>query len=174
MIVYSNTKGGFVDDVRNGIIAKKIIEEFNKHNVKHHNDAEYRAWSNSLVHMRNALDDIEISDECSVAIKYQIPLTAKRVDFLIGGIDENNNNNIVVIELKQWENSSITSRPDIVTAFTGGANRAVCHPSYQAYSYAKIIENFNEDIYINNIRARKYLQDMVFDSLVSSLNKLNS
>lgn len=151
MIVYSNTKGGFVDDVRNGIIAKKITEEFNKHNVKHHNDAEYRAWSNSLVHMRNALDDIDISDECSVAIEYQIPLTAKRVDFLIGGIDENNNNNIVVIELKQWENSSITSRPDIVTAFTGGANRAVCHPSYQAYSYAKIIENFNEDIYTNNI-----------------------
>lgn len=151
MIVYSNTKGGFVDDVRNGIIAKKITEEFNKHNVKHHNDAEYRAWSNSLVHMRNALDDIEISDECSVAIEYQIPLTAKRVDFLIGGIDENNNNNIVVIELKQWENSNITSRPDIVNAFTGGANRAVCHPSYQAYSYAKIIENFNEDIYTNNI-----------------------
>ena len=151
MIVYSNTKGGFVDDVRNGIIAKKITEEFSKHNIKHNNDAEYRAWANSLVHMRNALDDIEISDECSVAIEYQIPLTAKRVDFLIGGIDENNNNNIVVIELKQWENSNITSRPDIVTAFTGGANRAVCHPSYQAYSYAKIIENFNEDIYTNNI-----------------------
>lgn len=151
MIVYSNTKGGFVDDVRNGIIAKKINEEFNKHNVNHHNDAEYRAWSNSLVHMRNALDDSEISDDCSVAIEYQIPLTAKRVDFLIGGIDENDNNNVVVVELKQWENSNVTSRPDIVTAFTGGANRAVCHPSYQAYSYAKIIENFNEDVYKNNI-----------------------
>ncbi len=50
--------------------------------------------------MRNALDDIEISDECSVAIEYQIPLTAKRVDFLIGGVDEFNNNSIVVIELK--------------------------------------------------------------------------
>ena len=151
MIIYSNTKGGFVDDVRNGIIAKKIEEEFIKHNINHHNDGEYRAWANSLVHMRNALDDSEISDECSVAIEYQIPLTAKRVDFLIGGVDEFNNNNIVVIELKQWENSSVTSRPDIVTAFTGGANRAVCHPSYQAYSYAKIIENFNEDIYTNNI-----------------------
>lgn len=151
MIVYSNTKGGFIDDVRNGIIARKITEEFGKHNVKHHNDAEYRAWSNSLMYMRNALDDIEISDECNIAIEYQIPLTAKRVDFLIGGIDENNHNNIVVIELKQWENSSMTSKPDIVTAFTGGANRAVCHPSYQAYSYAKIIENFNEDIYTNNI-----------------------
>lgn len=151
MLVYSNTKGGFVDDVRNGIIAKKITEEFNKHNINHHNDAEYRAWSNSLVHMRNALDDNEISDECSVAIEYQIPLTAKRVDFLIGGIDENRNNNIVVVELKQWENSEITLQPDIVTTFTGGANRTVCHPSYQAYSYAKIIENFNKDIYENNI-----------------------
>ena len=45
----------------------------------------------------------------------------------------------------------MTSRPDVVTAFTGGANRAVCHPSYQAYSYAKIIENFNEDIYKGNV-----------------------
>lgn len=151
MIVYSNTKGGFVDDVRNGIIAKKITEEFLKHNIRHNNDAEYRAWSNSLVHMRNALDDSEISDECSVAIEYQIPLTSKRVDFLIGGNDEKNNNNIVVIELKQWENCYTTSKPDIVTTFTGGANRSVCHPSYQAYSYAKIIENFNEDIYKNNI-----------------------
>ena len=152
MIIYSNTKGGFVDDVRNGIIAKKIEEEFFKHNINHHNDGEYRAWANSLVHMRNALDDSEISDECSVAIEYQIPLTAKRVDFLIGGVDEFNNNNIVVIELKQWETSSVTSRPDIVTAYTGKGIRAVCHPSYQAYSYAKIIENFNEDIYLNNIK----------------------
>lgn len=151
MIVYSNTKGGFIEDIKDGIIAKKITEEFNNHNINHHNDAEYRAWSNSLVHMYIALDDSEISDECNVAIEYQIPLTAKRVDFLIGGVDENNHNNVVVIELKQWENSSITSKPDIVTAFTGGANRTVPHPSYQAYSYAKIIENFNEDIYTNNI-----------------------
>ena len=48
----------------------------------------------------------------------------------------------------------MTSRPDVVTAFTGGANRAVCHPSYQAYSYAKIIENFNEDVYRRNIQLR--------------------
>ena len=32
MIIYSNTKGGFVYDVRNGIIVKKIEEESNKVN----------------------------------------------------------------------------------------------------------------------------------------------
>ena len=71
--------------------------------------------------------------------------------FLIAGMDENDNNNVIVVELKQWENCTPTQRPDVVYAFTGGAERAVCHPSYQAYSYSKIIENFNEDVYKDNI-----------------------
>ena len=151
MIIYENTKGGFIDDIRNGDIADKIKESFYLNNISNNNEAEYRAWSNSLMFMRNVLDDDEISNDCSLAIEYQIPLTSKRVDFLIAGKDEHNNNNIVVIELKQWENCTPTQIPDIVYAFTGGAERAVCHPSYQAYSYAKIIENFNEDIYKDDI-----------------------
>ncbi|HOW38821.1 MAG TPA: DUF2075 domain-containing protein, partial [Bacillota bacterium] len=35
--------------------------------------------------------------------------------------------------------------------FVGGANRAVVHPSYQAYSYAKTIENFNSVVQLENI-----------------------
>lgn len=154
MLIYQNNKGGFLEDVRNGYIAKKIEEEFEKHNLAHNNDAEFRSWANSLQYMRNVLDDNDISNDCNLAIEYQIPLTSKRVDFLIAGKDVNDNSNIVIIELKQWENSGMTSRPDIVTAFTGGGTRSVCHPSYQAYSYAKIIENFNEDIYKDKIKLR--------------------
>lgn len=151
MLIYQNTKGGFNEDVRNGYIAQRIVEEFEKHNFHHNSSSEFMSWANSLQYMRNVLDDKDISDDVNLAIEYQIPLTSKRVDFLIAGIDENEHSNIVVIELKQWENSGKTSRPDVVTAFTGGAERAVCHPSYQAYSYAKIIENFNEDVYKNDI-----------------------
>lgn len=151
MIIYENTKGGFINDIRSGCIAGKVQRAFEQHNIAHNNDAEYRAWSNSLMYMRNVLDDDEISDDVSLAVEYQIPLTSKRVDFLIAGTDEINSHNVVVVELKQWEDSSVTSRPDVVTAFTGGANRAVCHPCYQAYSYAKIIENFNEDVYKKSI-----------------------
>ena len=151
MIIYENTKGGFIDDVRNGYIASIVEESFIKQNLSHSNIAEYRSWANSLLYMRNVLDDNEISDDCKLAIEYQIPLTSKRVDFLIAGMDEDNNNNVVVVELKQWENCTPTQRPDVVYAFTGGAERAVCHPSYQAYSYAKIIETFNEDVYKEDI-----------------------
>ena len=151
MIIYENTKKGFFNDIKDGLIVKVISNSFAMHNINHNNPAEVKAWENSLRYVRDALDDDLIEDDVKLAIEYQIPLTSKRVDFLIGGVDEENNNNIVVIELKQWENSGITSRKDIVTAFTGGAERAVCHPSYQAYSYAKIIENFNEDIYKEHI-----------------------
>lgn len=152
MIIYENTKGGFINDVRSGCIAQRVQDEFDRHNIGHNNDAEYRAWSNSLIYMRNVLDDTDISDDVKVAIEYQVPLTSKRVDFLLTGSDDAGSNNVVIIELKQWEDSGMTSRPDVVTAYTGGANRAVCHPSYQAYSYAKIIENFNEDIFKNDVK----------------------
>lgn len=151
MIIYSNTKGGFINDCKDNLIAQKIEKQFLAHNIAHDNDGEYRAWKNSLQYMRNVLDDNDISDECNIAIEYQIPLTSKRVDFLLAGMDDEDNNNVVVVELKQWEDSGLTSRADVVTAFTGGANRAVAHPSYQAYSYAKIIENFNEDVYKRKI-----------------------
>lgn len=151
MIVYENTKGGFIKDVRDGYIADKIEESFANLKISHANKAEYRAWANSLMYMRNAIDDEEISDDCKLAIEYQIPLTSKRVDFLIAGTDEFDNNNVVIVELKQWENCTPTQREDVVYAFTGGADRAVTHPSYQAYSYAKIIENFNEDVYKEKI-----------------------
>ncbi len=152
MIIYENTKGGFVQDVRSGGIASKVQAQFARHGISHKNDAEFRSWSNSLLYMRNVLDDDQIPEDVSLAIEYQIPLTSKRVDFLIAGKDENASNNVVVVELKQWEDSGMTSRADVVTAVTGGATRAVCHPCYQAYSYAKIIETFNEDVYRRGTR----------------------
>ena len=154
MIIYENTRGGFINDIRSGCIASKVESAFELHGIHHNNDAEFRAWANSLLFMRNVLDDDAIPEDISLAVEYQIPLTSKRVDFLLAGKDENGTDNVVVVELKQWEDSGMTSRPDVVTAFTGKGNRAVCHPSYQAYSYAKIIETFNEVVDRNDIRMR--------------------
>ena len=151
MIIYRNTKGGFVSDVRSNNIAAIIENAFVSKNIHHNNDAEYRSWANSMQYLRNVVDVNQIDDECQVAIEYQIPLTSKRVDFLISGIDDYNRNNIVVIELKQWDNCEKTQKPDIVKTYTGGAVRTVVHPSYQAYSYAKTIESFNQNVQEYNI-----------------------
>jgi len=151
MIIYRNTKGGFTRDVRDNLIATKIENAFFEHCIAHNNDAEYRSWANSMQFMCNVLDDAAIDDDCNVAIEYQIPLTAKRIDFLIAGVDDDNKKNVVVVELKQWTTSEPTSRPGVVKAFVGGDKREVAHPSYQAYSYVKVIEGFNEAVATEDI-----------------------
>lgn len=151
MIIYRNTKGGFIRDVRDGLIAEKIENAFFEHCIAHNNIAEYRSWNNSMRFMRDAIDDTDIADDCNVAIEYQIPLTSKRIDFLIGGQSEDGQQNVMIIELKQWETSEPTSRPGVVKTYVGKDNREVAHPSYQAYSYAKTIEGFNEAVSTEDI-----------------------
>ena len=147
MIVYSGTLKQFSNDVLMGIIADRIEECFSLNGFNHHNDAEYRAFNNSLMVMNNVLcNDSGINQDVHVAIEYQIPLTSKRVDFLVTGYDEKGKENAVIVELKQWEECQATSRDDVVTTYVGGAIRAVSHPCYQAYSYAKAIESFNETV----------------------------
>ena len=147
MIVYSGTLKQFSNDVLMGIIADRIEECFALNGFNHHNEAEYRAFNNSLMVMNNVLcNNSGINQDIHVAIEYQIPLTSKRVDFLVTGYDENNKENVVIVELKQWEECQATSRDDVVTTYVGGAIRAVSHPCYQAYSYAKAIESFNETV----------------------------
>ncbi|MGI6359485.1 MAG: DNA/RNA helicase domain-containing protein [Acholeplasmatales bacterium] len=151
MIVYSDTINQFHDDVDNGVIADKIQEEFERRGISL-NLAEYRAWDSSLLNMKNVLSYHKLDKNIKVAIEYQIPTTSKRVDFLITGKDEYDVSNAVIIELKQWEQAKKTDKEDLVETYVGGGIRVVTHPSYQAYSYAKTIENFNEYIQEKKIK----------------------
>ncbi len=146
MLVYSGTKKSFSTDIRDGNIAKIIDEKLSSLGINQGGLSQYTSWQNSLPQMFFILDDKEISDEIEVSIEYQIPLTSRRVDFLIAGSDDQNKDHIMIIELKQWQKAKKISREFLVETFTGGSNRVVVHPSQQAYSYAKLIENFNESI----------------------------
>lgn len=144
MIVYTNTIRNFNHDVDDGIIAEKVKYELEKRNIINNNPSEFKSWDSSLLYMKNVLNCEEINQELHVAIEYQIPATSKRVDFIVSGKNDEDEKHVVIIELKQWESAKKTSREDLVTTFLAGTNRAVTHPSYQAYSYAKTIEHYNE------------------------------
>ena len=134
-------------------ISDKILASLRDKNIHAGEANEYRAWQNSLGFMRNVLDDPTIPNESEIAIEYQIPRTSKRVDFIIIGADNNNQNNVVVVELKQWDKAEKVDDEmhHSVKAFTGRGNRMVNHPSYQAYSYATFIRNSSEQVQDENI-----------------------
>lgn len=151
MIIYSGTKEKLNSDIVAGTLAHKISDEFVARLHYSTGAAEYRSWENSLHEMNAVLQMSALPDDVEIAVEFQIPLTSKRVDFMIAGLDENGQRNVVVVELKQWQQAQRTSREGLVTTYVGGAKRTVTHPSYQAYSYAKTIENFSATVQDENI-----------------------
>ena len=146
MLIYACTKAQFLKDVFSGRIVSILEEAFRKKGLLHDNDREANAWENSLTAVAHVLATKDFSDDLQIAVEYQIPQTSKRVDLIIAGEDMDGQLHLILIELKQWTEAWGTNQPGIVKAYTGGQIRAVAHPSYQAYSYAKILENFNTAI----------------------------
>jgi uncharacterized protein len=145
MIIYQKTKEDFSNDVLSNEIDKIIARQIKAKTGKETSPNEITSFKNSLGFMDRVLNDKQIPDDCGISIEYHIPQTAKRIDFIISGTDETNEN-VIIIELKQWSEAKLTDRDGIVeTRFQGGIS-ATSHPSYQAWSYAALLQAFNATV----------------------------
>ena len=99
-----------------------------------------------MQYMNNVLISGQIPGDAGVAIEYQVPLTSKRVDFILSGADGDMRETAVIIELKQWSEVSATQKDAIVQTVIGRGKREVTHPSYQAWTYAALIRDFNVEV----------------------------
>jgi len=170
MIVYQATKGEFSDDVLSDTIELKIHESFRKQLNKGTSKQEIASWKNSLQYMDRVLNDPEIPDDCGVAIEYQLPQTAKRIDFILTGVGKGHDEYAILIELKQWSEATLSSKDGIINSFVGGNIRELTHPSYQAWSYATLLQNFNETVVKDNINLKPcaYLHNYVSDDVITN------
>ena len=147
MIVYEATKQLFVEDVVQDRIEENIDKKFYEKMGYHTSENERKAWNNSMQYMMKVLIDNNIPRNVGIAIEFKIPNTSKRVDFIITGKDGQLKNTAIIVELKQWTEADMVEGKDgIVQTFTGHALREVAHPSYQAWSYATTIEDYNETV----------------------------
>ena len=147
MIIYNETKDVFLEDLDSGILDEKLYNLVKDRFGRETPISEVRAWNNSLVQIGMRILRSGIPDDCGIAIEYNIPYTSKRVDLIVSGYDDEGRNNAVIVELKQWESAERVSGKDgIVRTFLGGTEREVAHPSYQAWSYAMAINDFNADV----------------------------
>lgn len=153
MIIYSGNKADFMTEVVEDTIAYSIRDNILEKMHRKTGEAEFRSWVNSLEYMYKVLNDDGIPQDSGIAIEYNLPNTAKRVDFLVSGYDDEHCANVVIIELKQWEKlNKVDGLDGLVETYTGGANRRVVHPSYQAWSYAEMIRDYNEYAQASSVR----------------------
>ena len=153
MIVYDGLKSDFLRSVDNDTIALEIEKNITEKMGRHTGKSEFMSWVNSLDNMYKVMNDPEIPNDAGVAIEYNIPQTAKRVDFMISGYDEKNTANMVIVELKQWQSLEKVDNSDgLVETYTGGGLRKVVHPSYQAWTYAQLIKDYNASVQDKNVQ----------------------
>lgn len=173
MIVYEATKGEFLDHILNDQLTMKIYENYQK-KIGRTSKNEIRSWDNSMQYMYKVLSTDEIPSEAGVAIEYKVPTTSKRIDFILTGMDEQRSDSVVIVELKQWERAELVEKKDgiIKTRFANGIHETA-HPSYQAWSYASLIENYNESVQSGevNLYPCAYLHNYVLDERDGLLNK---
>jgi len=158
LLVYLGEKSQFLEDVLNGYIDNTIEQQMRSVLSRSVGISEKRSWQHSMMYMSEVLHDPDIPTDAGVAIEFSIPQSAKRVDFIISGLDDEHKHHAVIVELKQWsevqpvENieqlinvgtAKMTQR--VRTRFQGTLHTTV-HPAYQAFSYKTLISDFNANV----------------------------
>jgi DUF2075 family protein len=146
MLAYLSSKAQFLEDAH-------IIEDLVRDAVKESlgigvSQNEYASWRNSLGNgMSHIISSPEIPDDAGIAIEYQLNKLKNRIDFIVSGKGLQGEESIVIVELKQWTDVDFSELPEHVNTFVGQKKRDVVHPSYQARSYASLLEMYNEYVY---------------------------
>ena len=122
-----------------------------------------------MMYMSQVLADDQIPGNSGVAIEYTLPQSKKRIDFILTGMGQDQKATAIIIELKQWENVKATRMDGVVRTYVGGMERDVTHPSYQAWTYAALLEDFNETVQRENVGLRPcaFLHNCVSDDVIN-------
>ena len=144
MIIYNNTKRGFLNDIPHieGILSSNVKAKMGEDT----SEGEIRSWHNSLRFMAKVVDSQVIPDDTGIALEYNIPVTNNRIDFIITGLDSEEKSNVVMIELKQWQHVQATEKDGLVVTHYEDGLKETTHPSYQVACYASLLYDFKEAV----------------------------
>jgi len=145
VIIYQASKSQFLHHALRDDIEDVVSRHYRNATGHGVSQSEMQAWKHSLLEMAKVLGDEEIPADAGIAIEYQLPQSSKRIDFVIAGEDADARTNVIIVELKQWSESRRSEKDAIVWARRGGrtSEREGPHPSYQAWSYAAYLQDFN-------------------------------
>jgi len=119
LIVYQASKRQFIHDTFHDDIEFVLSQQYLRTTGRQPAPAEFKAWQNSLFEVGEVLKDDAGTPK------------------------------LVIIELKQWSEARFSEKDGIIWARRGGRSGETegPHPSYQAWSYAALLNDFNTAVY---------------------------
>jgi uncharacterized protein len=123
-------------------------------------ESERKSWQRSLPVLANDLVEAGLG-EIEMLVEYQLPLTSKRADVVLAGVDRRTGRDAyVVVELKQWSQAELYEDDErLVTV--AGMHRLLEHPLLQVQGYCDYIADFVASLNGDNgaIRGVAYLHN---------------
>ena len=143
MRLYEGSIGGFRDDLIRNSLFDKLAEAFRGYYRRPAPKGELGAWQQSLNYLKNSFD-LAALDEQQIIVEYELPYSSRRIDVLLFGRSTNGEDGIVLVELKQWSNESVTeAEPEgNVRVRFGEGVKEVAHPSWQVEGYHYDLQDF--------------------------------
>ncbi len=148
MILYEGTTETFNEDVMQNCIADRVADKYAVHYKRRPSPSEFRSFQNSLPLLNYAFRNADLKDN-KVLLEYELPYSSQRIDVLLFGKSIDGQENIVILELKQWSNDGVkNSESEGNVCFvdvryqTGWVERA--HPSLQVEGYYQHLKDFKK------------------------------
>jgi len=143
MILYEGTIERFNEDVMQNCIADRAAEKYRAYYKKNPADREYRSWAISLAILNNSFHYAGLKDN-HIIVEYELPYSSRRIDVLLFGYDMDGEENIVMMELKQWSNQHVQdaeTEGNVVVDY-GQFKREQPHPVLQVQGYYFGLKDF--------------------------------
>jgi uncharacterized protein len=178
VLAYVATKGDFLQDAPTiGEIVRQSVEEKLGIRIRPES-SEYQSWNHSLGNaMFHVMNSPDIPSEAGVAIEYRLHGRQQRIDFMVSGVDAANASQLILVELKQWNSVESSDLTEHVRTYLNGGLRDVPHPSYQSWSYSRLLQDFYEyvvadpitvspTVYLHNLLSTGVVKDKRYSDLL--------
>lgn len=143
MRLYAGKTTEFIQDATRNAIAGRLQDAFIQYYRHRPSPGEIRSWEESLVRLSLVIGSAGLTDH-GIFVEYQLPLSSRRIDAMLTGLDGERRENAVIVELKQWQRSEQCDAEGMVTTTLGGAQRDTLHPSVQAEQYRDYLADMHE------------------------------
>jgi len=143
MKLYQGKITEFTNLVKQNKITDILVKNFLEYYGKNPSSSEKSSWANSLNFIKNIFELSQLKDNWLI-VEYELPFSSRRIDLILFGKDENNNENIIIVELKQWSNKSIKRIEDDGNLLVqyGKHLSEVAHPCIQVEGYYFYLKDF--------------------------------
>lgn len=141
-LLYSSDSLTFIKNVRENTLTSIMADAFKGSFVREVGSSMKNSWRNSLPKIKDIIEIVGLKD-INIALEYEVPYNQNTIDCLLFGKNSADEDNIVLIELKQWTSvQSLEDEGNFVETFTGGNTRIVAHPSQQTKGYEGHLKSF--------------------------------